>query len=145
MSHFVADFIEWSIWVLSLLVEIPNKQTNKQKNCHAVCWSPFLWTQLLDNYSVLLMVSWLLDCVSWLCIQRSHFLLFLLIGLKEYNQTRKQQYKNKILYTSNSNKWKKSKIVMLNILDKSKIIKISSSYHKLVSVDRIKEEFGETK
>ena len=34
---------------------------------------------------------------------------------------------------------------MLNILDKSKIIKISSSYHRLVSVDRIKEEFGETK
>ena len=34
---------------------------------------------------------------------------------------------------------------MINRLDKSKIIKISSPYHRLVSVDWIKEQFGETK
>lgn len=40
---------------------------------------------------------------------------------------------------------RKSKIFMINRLDKSKIIKISSPYHRLVSVDWIKEQFGETK
>lgn len=75
----------------------------------------------------------------------SYFPQFLLIGLKKVIIKQESNSIKIKFYTQVTAMNRKSEIIMINRVDKSKIIKISSPYHRLVSVDRIKEEFGETK